>query len=138
MASVKKHRSGGRVRGDDEGRGVEDMEISRARDEARAAITDYNLAETSDARMRVQLRNLEANERDERVSRAVDASDTPETKDDYRRRSDIADLRSRIANNPDVKKPAPMKSGGTVKMAAGGKVRGCGAALRGKTRGKIC
>lgn len=31
-----------------------------------------------------------------------------------------------------------MKKGGAVKMAAGGKVRGCGAALRGKTRGKIC
>jgi hypothetical protein len=137
---AKKMAGGGgvsRARGDDAGRAAEDMEFSRAMKDADDADRDYyrNVSgRTARDRMQAQLRNWEANERASQAGFASgEYEDDSETKGAARRLSETQALRRLIEQNPDDKKPAPMKSGGAVKKMA----RGGGIESRGKTKGRF-
>lgn len=139
MKSVKKYRAGGRMRGDDEGRAFEDMEVDRAEREALDADREYHrqVNRSSDRASLAAVRNWQANDRANQMYAAARGQDFGTTKEDMTRTNEINDFRRRFERGMDTKKPAAMKKGGAVKrMASGGKVRGDGI-CRVKTKGTM-
>jgi len=140
------------LRGDADGRAMEDMEYERAQNELRESDRDYDNAQTQRSRQKAQLRNWEASERGYRMDEArggfVGLEDA-ERKDSVNRLRDNKALRNLLEKNlPDPTqkgfKRQEMRKGGVVKkMASGGAVkssasrRADGCAARGKTKGRM-
>ncbi len=137
------------LRGDAEGRAMEDMEYARAEKEARESDRDYSRAQTQRSRQKAQLRNWEASERGYRMDEArggfvgLEDADRKESVDRVRRNEGLRNLLEK--NLPDstqksFKRPEMKKGGVVKKMAAGGSVaskRADGCAARGKTKGRM-
>lgn len=132
------------LRGDADGRAMEDMEYSRANEEASRSDREASTSSTARGRHKQQLRNWEANERayrmDEARGGAIGMEDgvRKESTERLRRNQDLRRTLDENRRDPSQKdfKTVAMKKGGAVKMAAGGKVRGDGCCARGKTKGR--
>jgi hypothetical protein len=140
------------LRGDADGRAMEDMEYARAENEARESDRDYDRAQTLRSRQKAQLRNWEASERGYRMDEArggfvgLEDANTKEGAERVRRNRELRNLLDRNLPDPTQKgfKRPEMKKGGVVKkMASGGAVkssassRADGCAARGKTKGRM-
>lgn len=139
------------LRGDADGRAMEDMELDRAL-QLRRESRGPDRPPVNRSERKQMLRDLEMSERAFRMDEAggggVGLSDAAR-KESYARRKEIEDMRNALnskipdRDQKDFKAPAMKRGGAVKKMASGGAVkssassRADGCAARGKTKGRM-